>query len=367
MRIAVIGSGIFGASVAYHATRRGADTLLVDHVIDGQATDAGAGIVCPWTSRLDQPEWYALAAAGARYYPEIVAALAEAGAPDTGYGRVGALRLAADEAELRTVHEAVLDRRRDAPEAGDVNVLSGPETRALFPPLRGAMAALHVTGAARVDGKRLRDALRQAAVRGGAMLRHGTARLHRAGTTCRVTVNGQAVDADAVVVAAGAWTAGLLAPVGVAITVAPQRGQIVHLGLDGTDTSRWPVVLPPGSHYLVAFDDSCVVAGATRETGSGFDYRVTAGGLAQVLQEALAVAPGLVDATHLETRVGFRPAAPDARPLLGPVPGIDGLVVATGLGATGLTIGPYAGKLAAAVATGTTPELDLTPYDPLRG
>ena len=69
---------------------------------------------------------------------------------------------------------------------------------------------------------------------------------------------------------------------------------------------------------------------------------MTAGGLAQVLGEALAVAPGLAAATHLETRVGFRPMGPDAKPLLGPVPGVGGLVVATGLGPTGLTMGPCA-------------------------
>jgi D-amino-acid dehydrogenase len=64
--------------------------------------------------------------------------------------------------------------------------------------------------------------------------------------------------------------------------------------------------------------------------------------------------------------VGFRPAGPDIRPLLGPVRGMDGLVVATGLGASGLTMGPLAGEVAAQVATGTAPGFDLAPFDPLR-
>ena len=68
------------------------------------------------------------------------------------------------------------------------------------------------------------------------------------------------------------------------------------------------MILPPGSHYLLAFDESVVVAGATRESGSGFDYRVTAAGQMEVLTEALRVAPGLATATIIETRVGFRPA-----------------------------------------------------------
>ena len=169
------------------------------------------------------------------------------------------------------------------------------------------------------------------------------------------------------VAAAGAWTAEFLAPAGVTIRVAPQRGQIAHFGLGSADTSRWPVILPTTTgHYLLAFDDSRVVAGATRETGSGFEARVTAAGLAEVLANALAVAPGLGPAVHLETRVGLRPAGPDARPLLGPVPGLDGLVVATGLGASGLTMGPYAGAVAARSALGLPATLDLTPFHPLR-
>jgi D-amino-acid dehydrogenase len=367
VRIVVIGAGIAGAGAAYHASRLGADTVLVDRPIDGQATAAGAGIVCPWASRVTDPDWYALSRAAARYYPELVGALGELGEHDLGYRRVGALRLAADEADLAATYQRITERRADAPEAGEVSLLSGAQARELFPPLRGDVPAVHVSGGARVDGRRLRDALRSGAVRHGATVREGAARIVTDGGRVRaVEVDGERVAADAVVAAAGAWTAELLAPLGIRVAVEPQRGQIAHLGLSGVDTSRWPVVLPPSSHYLLAFDDSRVVAGATRETGSGFDYRTTAAGLAEVLREALSVAPGLADATHLTTRVGFRPMGPDIKPLLGAVTGIDGLVVATGLGANGLTVGPYAGRLAATLALGEPSEMDLTPYDPLR-
>jgi D-amino-acid dehydrogenase len=99
------------------------------------------------------------------------------------------------------------------------------------------------------------------------------------------------------VAATGAWTNAFLKPAGLTLSVTAQRGQIVHIGLGMTDTSRWPAILPGGTgHYMLAFDDSRIVAGATRETGSGFDYRVTPGGLAEVLEQALAVAPGLAAA-----------------------------------------------------------------------
>jgi D-amino-acid dehydrogenase len=109
-----------------------------------------------------------------------------------------------------------------------------------------------------------------------------------------------------------------------------------------------------------------VVVGATREAGAGFDARVTVAGQRQVLDAALTLAPGLAGATVLETRVGFRPVTPDGFPLLGAVPGLDGLVVATGLGPNGLTYGPLTGVLAADLAVGRQPPVDLTPFSPTR-
>ncbi len=168
------------------------------------------------------------------------------------------------------------------------------------------------------------------------------------------------------VAAAGAWAPALLKPVGVALAVRPQRGQITHLRVESAETGTWPVVLPPSNHYLVAFEAGRVAVGATRESGAGFDDRVTASGQAEVLNHALAVAPGLGPAILVETRVGLRPVGPDARPMLGRVAGLDGLVIGNGLGPSGLTIGPYAGRLLAQAALGQQPDMDLAPYDPLR-
>jgi glycine/D-amino acid oxidase-like deaminating enzyme len=114
--------------------------------------------------------------------------------------------------------------------------------------------------------------------------------------------------------------------------------------------------VPTGDHYLVAFDRGRIVAGATRETGSGFDVRVTAAGQRDVLAQALALAPGLAAATVLETRVGLRPLAPSGVPSVGPVAGLDDVFVATGYGAAGLTMAPALGDaLAELIVTGATP------------
>jgi len=367
VRLVVVGAGIVGASCAYAATSLGAEVILVDAGKPGRATAAGAGIICPWSSRVTDPAWCALAYAGAREYPALTERLADLGETDVGYRQVGALALAERDEDREQIRQALLARRAAAPEIGDVAELSGPDAQRLFPPLRADAAAVYIGGAARVDGRKLAAALARAAARQGAVIRDGEAHLAQSfGRVTGVRLDGELIEGDAVVAAAGAWTGSFLQPAGLTVSVEAQRGQIMHIGLGGVDTSRWPVVLPGASgHYLLAFDDGRIVAGATRETGSGFDYRVTPAGLAELLEQALAVAPGLAGGTYLETRVGFRPMGPGIRPLLGPVPGLAGLVVATGLGATGLTMGPLAGSLAAQAALGLPPALDLEPFAPL--
>ncbi|TNC24304.1 NAD(P)/FAD-dependent oxidoreductase [Amycolatopsis alkalitolerans] len=359
MRVVVIGSGIAGASAAYQLTRRDVEVVVVDAGRSGVATAAGAGIVCPWTSR--GPEEHNRAASvAADYYRTLVAELADDGVTGSSFEVVGGMVVSADPGELDEAHERVSRRAAASAVAGEVRRLD--RARELFPALAPELGAVYVAGGARVDGRQLREALLTAAAKRGAEVVTGEARF----TGGDVHVNGATVAADKIVVAAGAWSADLVEPLGVSLGVAPQRGQISHFELPGVDTGPWPVVLPVSSHYLLAFPGSRVVAGATRETGSGFDYRITAAGQREVLENALAVAPGLADATLLETRVGFRPASEDGLPLLGPLTERPDVLIATGFGPSGLTLAPFAGRLIAELALGARPSLDLEPYRPER-
>jgi D-amino-acid dehydrogenase len=233
---------------------------------------------------------------------------------------------------------------------GTVDRIDNAAARELFPPLAEGLDAIFISGGARVDGRTLRDALLQAAVQLGAERLTGHAVLDHDGRRPTITVDGQELGADAVVAAAGAWSRELLASIGYRPPVEPQKGQISHLRI-AADTSRWPTVHPISHHYLVPFDEGRIAVGATRETGSGFDTRVTVAGQLQVLQNALSVAPGLADATLIETRVGLRPLADDL-PVAGAVPERPGLYVATGYGAGGLTMGPRIGDAIARLIMG---------------
>lgn len=358
MHVLVIGSGIAGASVAYHLTRRGTRVTVVDAEHPGPATAAGAGIVAPWAS--PDERYFALAGPAATYYPELITALAGDTPEPTSYEVVGRLIVSRSPEALDATHRRLTARAATFPGVGEVRLLTGREPRNVVPPLAPDLCAVHVSGGARVDGRQIRASLLDAARRRGAEVRTGTAQLGAG----RVLVDGEPVGADAVVVAAGAWSGRLVAPLGVDLPVEPQRGQISHLRMPpGTGTAGWPVVSPlDGDHYLLAFPGDRVVVGATRETGSGFDLRITAAGQMQVLQQALTLAPGLQDATLVETRVGFRPLTPDGLPVLGPLPGHPEIVLATGFGPAGLTIAPFAGAVVAAVVLGEEPAVDLQPF-----
>ncbi len=376
MRVVVVGSGIVGASAADHLAGPAAGTdhaadevVVVDRAHPGKATLAGAGIVCPWASAMDDGPYYDLYAAGAAYYEELLVRIAGRVELDVGYRRVGALVVSDDGNELDSVEERLARRSVGRPEVGAVRRLDAEESLAHFPPLRDGLEAVHIAGGARVDGRLLAEAL-LAGSGSQRIVAPALAELVIEGDrVAGVRLDGgdgssETIEADAVVVAAGAWTNELLEPVGVAplVDVEPQKGQIIHFGLED-DTSWWPVVLPTGPHYLLAFDDNRVVVGATREFDSGFDVRVTAAGQAEVLATALSVAPGLADATVLETRVGLRPLA-RGLPTIGAIPGIEGLFVGTGLGAGGLTMGPLFGRILADLVMGRTPTVDLGPFTP---
>jgi D-amino-acid dehydrogenase len=364
----VVGGGIVGSSVAYHLARDGVEVALVDRRHEGRATDAGAGIVSPPTSsRSESDAWFGLAAAALGYYPALAERLADEQDGDVGFGQPGLLAVAPPGREdaFATVLERTRGRQAATghPAPGSVDELAPAEATDLFPPLAAPARAFHYRDAGRVDGRTFAGALRRAGERHGVETVDATVASVRVedGAVAGVVADGQAHDASAVVVAGGAWSRSFGADLGVTVPVDPHRGQICHLDA-GTDASDWPMVTVVGGEYLVPWPDGRVAAGATREVDAGFDPRVTAGGVHEVLDETLAVAPGLADADLVDVKVGLRPASPDGLPVLGGVPDVDGAYLATGHGATGLTLGPYSGTLVAQAVRGESPEHDLGPF-----
>ncbi len=368
--VIVIGGGIVGASAAYHLAKSGAKTLLLDRRDKGRATDAGAGILSAETSGASLPAlWFPFALEAVGYYTPLTAQLESEGAGDTGYAVTGELIVAVDDDELDAYAEKkrVIDERQHGcglPSVEDLHEVSPAEARDLFPALGQVQKALYFRGAARVDGRLLAAALLKVAERSGLANRtEGVDLLIVEGSRVTgVQVGSETISADQVIIAGGAWSVAFGTQLGVQIPVEPQRGQIIHLSLPETDTSKWPIVDAFHGHYMVAWSDNRVVAGATREVGSGFAPYTSAAGVHEVLGEAMRVAPGLSIGQVADIRVGLRPRTADNLPVMGGIPGVDGLYLATGHGANGLQLGPFSGKLAAEWALGVENGVDISAF-----
>ena len=352
----VVGAGLLGAATAYQLARRGRSVALVDRADAGRATAAGAGILAPQTSATLSDEMLQLFLSALRHYVELQADLAADGFPDTGYAASEVLVVATaddDQDRFARVREVLLGRHPEV-----VTEVSPDFAKGRFPALAEVTGALLASGCARVDGRRLTAALRAAGrSRGVVELEADVIRIEPGPTGARVHLHdGTALAGTDVVVATGAWSAELAGALGVALPVEPQRGQIVHLHAAGAVNADWPIVEGLRGHYILPWPSGRVVCGATRETGSGLDPSLTLAGCEEVLREANRLAPGLAQARIVEWRVGLRPLSTTGRPLVGGLPGVEHVHVATGHGANGLLLGPYSGMLLAeSLATGRPP------------
>jgi D-amino-acid dehydrogenase len=172
----------------------------------------------------------------------------------------------------------------------------------------------------------------------------------------------EVVDADVVVLAAGAWTAALARPLGPRLPIQPATGY-------SSTVPAWPgapelpvmldeshvVILPLGDH--IRFAGTLELAGFRRTPDPIRSRAVAEAGRAALRQPPPAEA---------ETWFGFRPLMPDDLPAIGRVPGVDGVIVAAGHGTLGFTQSPATGKLVAEIATGAEPSVPLEPFAPDR-
>ncbi|MDE0214962.1 MAG: glycine oxidase ThiO, partial [bacterium] len=174
-----------------------------------------------------------------------------------------------------------------------------------------------------------------------------------------VADNGQTMACQQVVVAAGAWTGRLLG-----VPIRPVKGQILRLsGPEGLLALPVRGVVRGSSVYAVPRSDGEIVVGATQEE-QGFDTRVTAGGVYELLRDVLSLLPGLSEIDLVETWAGLRPGAPDNAPVIGT--GDDGIMYATGHYRNGILTAPITAAAVSALVQGHEPPVNLRPFSPSR-
>lgn len=364
-KVLIVGAGILGTSVAYHLSKEDVEITLIDRSEKGQATGAAAGIICPWLSQRRNKAWYTLANNGAHYYPTLISELEQQGELETGYKQVGALCLHGDKDKLTAMKERAEKRRVNAPLIGEITFLTEQEAKQRFPLLSDGYHVLYVSGAARVDGKQLTEAMLRVAMHRGVKYIEGSAELHvEDGKLNGVKVANTNIEADEVIICAGAWSNQLLHPLNINVDVSYQKAQIIHLQTnEQKQTNDWPVIMPPNDQYLLAFADQKIVIGATHENDvKDYDLSPTVAGMQDIMHKGITAASGISNCKFTEVKVGFRPYTANFLPVFGCTSEYENLWVANGLGSSGLTAGPYIGKELAKLIVGKDSELDTVQY-----
>ena len=171
------------------------------------------------------------------------------------------------------------------------------------------------------------------------------------------------IDADLVVLAAGAWTPAVAEPLGLRLPIQPATGYSTTVPVwEGAPSL--PVVLSEARVIVLPLGDRVRFAG-TLELG-GFRREadpVRSKAVATAGARALRVPPPENGAEHW---FGFSPLMPDDLPAIGWAPKVEGVLVAAGHGTLGFTQSPATGKLVAEMATGTPTSLPVEPFRPDR-
>src|SRR5699024_12812510 len=112
-RIIVVGSGIVGASAAYQLVKKNVEVILIDKKQDGKATSDGAGIISPWTSRVENEDWYKIVRGGAIFYTDLIEKLKQNGEEEDGYKKVGELSVSYNQEELDLIEIDLLEKQKN--------------------------------------------------------------------------------------------------------------------------------------------------------------------------------------------------------------------------------------------------------------
>lgn len=369
--VIIIGGGVIGCSIAYHLSKEGVQTQIIEkNAIGSEASGMSSAVLAPL---IDMEDPSAMNAEAHRAYDQLrlksfrlhrhlhEQLLQESGV-DTQYRQAHLLHLACTGDEERRLKAQIPLRHNSGLKLAWLDREGLKSLGAgLSPKVRGALCWYDQ---AEVEGYRLTLAYAQAAERRGVIIRQGTVTgIRYKGTRVTgVIVSEKEVSAGTVVLAMGPWskTGGLW--FGQRIPVEPVRGQIIVLE---PASEIPPHLLFYGLDYVTPKANGLILVGGTFER-VGFRNRVTQVGQEGVIRRNLALLPALAKTRMVRAVSGLRPVSADGIPIIGRLTGWNNAYIATGHGPAGINLSPITGQIIAELITKGHTDTAIDAFSPAR-
>ena len=361
--VVILGGGATGCVTAYYLSKAGAKVTLVEReAIASHASGfAFGGLNCYSGAGIPGPV-FPLAKEAFRLHEELFHELLESTSVDTYYREGMNLKLAFTDEEMEKIEGSLEWQRKEGLQA---ELLDGDEARRIEPRIsEKVIGASRMEDGAAVEAYRYVLALMQAVEKKGGTQRHGNVVgiKGRGGRASAVVLESGEVPCDTVVIALGPWSCEASKWLDFPVPVEPLKGQILRLQLEGK-----PLACSVSYHgsYAGSKPDGLVWCGTTEEK-VGFDEAITTEGRTKVMGDALKMVPALADAQLVLQTACLRPLSRDSLPIIGPVPGWEGVYLATGAGRKGILLGAVMGRIITdLIVHGKTP-LDISALLPSR-
>jgi glycine oxidase len=365
LEVVVVGAGIAGAAVALELVERGIAVNVVDaERPGGAATGASAGMLAPQYESAGRTPLFDLLLESRGAFPAFAALVDRLSGKTTRVRWDGMLVANQTPAEHRAAEAAVRWQVEVGQRAELVDV---DRAVRLQPGLAADVESFTwLPAEGQVDSQALARGLPLALAAADLRLITGravAAILSEGGRVRGVRLgDGRVLSADAVVVAAGAWS-GALDGLPRPLPIKPVRGHLLRFPAGAASLQR--LVATHGGRYLVPRDDGTILAGSTMDD-VGFDRSLAEAGMAAVHQSAAALLPALGRTEPVERWADLRPISTDGLPVLGPDPDMEGLHYATGYGRNGILLGPLAARIVADLMVTGRSEVPWQPFSAAR-
>ncbi len=359
-KVIIVGGGVIGLSIAHHLLSRGVKSIVIERgPFAKEASWAGAGYLDLRAAAQVGGAYFDLCRFSFDLFPLWVERIEKESGLSCELLESGSLDLAFDDKDEKGIRELEKKLKKQGLEG---QWLTGTEVHQREPGLSPRVqAALHLKQTRQVRPPRLTRALLRSLQTQGVILRElelVQSFLAKGRTIFGVKTNKETLEADAVVLATGAWTGLFGEKFKRVIPIKPIRGQAL---LYQSQPGFLSHVLFSPLAYLVPRMDGRIYVGSTLEE-VGFDKTTTSSGLELLKRGALRALPGLSEVLMDDSWAGLRPGSPDGWPFLGKFPDWEGVWLAAGHFTHGLLLSAATGELIAQDLLGEKPSVDLSPF-----